>query len=60
MATPRPVAVATSASPTPPVIAVGWLRPAWLIIPKAPIMPVTVPSSPSSGASVITVSSIGR
>src|SRR4030095_6248217 len=59
MATARPPAVATSASPTPPVMAVGWLSPAWDMMPKAPIMPVTVPSRPRSGARVMTVASQG-
>ena len=49
----RPKAVAMSASAMPPVIAPGELRSPPMTA-NDPIMPVTVPSSPSSGASVIT------
>ena len=58
MAMPRPNAVAMSASAMPPVIAPGALS-SPPISENEPIMPVTVPSRPSSGASVITVSRIG-
>ena len=60
MATPSPNAVAMSASAMPPVIAVGApSSPPWSM-PKECIMPVTVPSRPSSGASVMIVSSVER
>ena len=60
IAMPRPTAVAISASATPPVIAWGEFIPDCPMTPKAAIMPVTVPSSPSSGESVTIVSSTGR
>ena len=56
----RPTAVAIRASATPPVMAFGWFMPLVERMPKAAIMPVTVPSSPSSGESVMMVSSTGR
>ena len=55
-----PKAVAMSASAMPPVIAVGAPSSLAPSRPKALILPVTVPNSPSSGASVTMVSSVAR
>ena len=55
MAMPRPKAVAMSASAMPPVIAPGAPR-SPPMSENEPIMPVTVPSRPSRGANVMTVS----
>jgi hypothetical protein len=60
MATRRPAAVAMSASATPPVMAWGWLMPLSAMTPNEPIMPVTVPRSPSRGARVMIVSRTTR
>ena len=55
MAITSPKAVAISASEIPPVMAPGELR-SPPITENDAIMPVTVPSSPRSGAKVMTVS----
>jgi hypothetical protein len=41
-------------------MACGAATPDWAMTPNALIMPVTVPSSPSSGESVMIVSRTGR
>ena len=50
MATIRPVSVVTSASEMPPARIRASFVPALVIVWKRAMMPVTVPSSPSSGA----------
>ena len=60
MATRRPKAVAIKPSAIPPVMAAGAPSSSPPIILKVFIMPVTVPSSPKSGAAVIMVSRMGR